>query len=311
MKTTLAPLALLLGLVICLSVSCRKQPEIAIPAISSALIREINFEEYRDFTADQLQVIINDFSLLNKPFSQYKKNYSYDSLNRLQTQTINTADQNITVSRFSYVNNKMIRLYTAGQWKSVDTVYLNKSGIPTELNDTWDNYYKRQFLFTYNNKGQLIGETHYTATGCGFMYMQFDMQHSIVAENRTTTRQYYRLGWTESPVDEKSSQVVYNLKYEYDLTKPNPGVPYDNFKLASGCSGIIDPVNFDPNQSYNRSRNLLKHVTVVSEQGERTYSDSYDYYYEFDSKGRVSTLYLVNVGILGRSVLKRTFQYID
>lgn len=311
MKITLAHLALLLGLAICLSVSCRKQPEIAIPAVSSALIREINFEEYRGFTADQLQAIVNNFSLLNKPFSQYKRSYSYDSLNRLQTQTINTAERSTTVSRFSYVNNKVIRLYTAGQWKSVDTVYLNKSGVPIELNDTWDNYYKRQFLFTYNNKGQLISETHYTATGCGFMHMQFDMRHSIVAENRTATKQYYRLGWTKSPVDEKSSQDTYNLKYEYDLDKPNPGIPYDNFKLATACSGIIDPISFDPNQPYNRSRNLLKRVTITSGQAGRTYSDSYDYYYEFDLKGRVNTLYLVNVGILGRSVLKRTFQYID
>lgn len=298
------------------SIPVTTQPASIVPPVQTpvtSLIQSINYEEYDNLRDVELQTLVSGTSLSGKFYSRYQNSYSYDDRGDLKSQikTNNTQNSISAEYLYSHESNKIIKAYKFDKLSFLDTTFLETGGRPVEIHEHWDNSFKRRFLYEYNDKEQLITEHHYSATGCGFMHQQFGVNHSFSDGNRVLTKTYFRMGWTTEPVDQKSAQSVYTYTYEYDLTKPNPGLPYDNFKIATACTGILDPVNHDPNQLHNRSKNLLKHMTVRLDGYAIVYRYYYDYLYDFDTKGRVKTLTLIKSGSGGQGFLRRTYQYVD
>lgn len=254
----------------------------------------VSVVEVNGLKADQWQTYLSNPTLLDTinriGVSQwlFRKNinYTYDTQKRVAfIGSVSEYNKPYGYS-YKYVPDK---IYVGGVdyfgRPITDTIPTNSFGFALERSVLVESYSKRaSFRYKYDDEGNLINEDNQTITGCTGMYMQIAVDHTISAGNRSSSVMRSVWGWGAKPTH------PHTITYSYNLNQINAGLPYLDYNLL-GCSGIVYEFGYYNAADYGKpSRNLLKQVIVLDQGSQygirRQYV--YDYFYVFDTKGRVT-----------------------
>ncbi len=299
--------------------TCRSKPEAEVTPVEGrptdpALIRTISYEVYENLSERQGKAYVTDFSLPAKPSSRYTIVYQQDKLGRIladSTTYLATIPVTLRTSRYTYGTDRVLRTRVAyGTTVVTDTIHLNQQGRIDAISLYWEYNFHRRFWYTYDPAGHVIAERQNNVTDCNGMFYTLSVTHTVENQNRTTTQHRQGMGWLLGTSSTNTFPVSTQISYEYDLSRPNPGLPYDDFKWHDACSGVLSTVSFHPGINSGLSKNRLKRVIVRSGSSFDLVTQ-YDYAYEYDVKQRLKTVYIAvsRPGAAPRAVHTRTFDY--
>lgn len=298
--------------------NCQPKPEVApvegVPT-DPALIRKISYELYDNVSKQQWDAYIADFSRLSKPSNQYNTVYKHNDLGQIiaDSTTYQAAPALVRTSRYSYNKDQILRTYVPyGANAVADTTSLNQQGRVNGIRLYWGYNLYKSFRYTYDRNDHVITERHYDVTDCTGTFFSLDVKHTVENQNRTATQHNYAMGWLPKAEDIKAYWASTQINYQYDLSRPNPGLPYDDIKLYDVCSGVLNTFAFHPGMNSGLSKNLLKRV-IARSKGVYELVTQHDYYYEYDVKKRLKTVYIAESGnsTAQYAIHKRSFQYVD